>query len=122
MKVSIYDYANREIEVNLPVDKIEDIASIYVTIISGDEIVAFSFKNGKGLTVDSSDCRCMDFYDGSYVVIGSDKIKKWIEFEFKGTNEDTVSYARQEAFYLDEDEEEEEEDFADSINMFLQNP
>lgn len=104
MKVSIYDYANREVEVNLPVDKIEDITGIYVTVISGDEIVTFTFKDKNVLRVDSSSHRIWDFYDGSYVVDTPEKIKKWIEFEYDGTC--TMSYARQEA--LDEDDEEEE--------------
>ena len=74
MKVSIYDYANREVEVNLPVDKVEDITGIYVTVITGDEIVIFTFKNGNNLKVDSSSYRIWDFYDGSYVVEKPKKI------------------------------------------------
>lgn len=104
MRVFIYDYANREVEVNLPVDKVEDIIGIYVTVITGDEIVTFVFKNGNSLKVDGSSHRIWDFYDGSYVVDTPEKIKKWIEFEYDGTC--TMSYARQEAF--DEYEEEEE--------------
>lgn len=107
MKVSIYDYANREVKVNLPVDKIEDIASIYVTIISGDEIVAFIFKDHNGVMAESSQNRILDFYDGSYEVDTPEKIKKWIEFDY--TNAHVISYARQEAFdpLYNEDEEEE---------------
>lgn len=104
MKVSIYDYANNEVEVNLPVDKVENIMCICVTILSGNETVWFIFKNGNNLKVDSAGHRNWDYYDGSYIVDTPEKIKKWIEFEYDGTR--TMSYARQEA--LDEDEEEEE--------------
>lgn len=103
MKVSIYDYANREVEVNLPVDKIEDIKRIDVTILTGDEIVEFIFKNGNTLKVDSSSARIWDFYDGSYEVEKPKKIKEWIEFEYNGSR--TMSYFRLESFNEDEEEE-----------------
>ena len=104
MKVSIYDYANNEVEVNLPVDKVEDIMCIYVTILSGDETVWFIFKNGNNLKADSSERRNSDYYDGSYIVDTPEKIKEWIEFEYSSA--DTMSYARQDAFDKDEEEEE----------------
>ena len=88
MKIKIYDYANEETEITLP-DK--EIKQIRVEVITGDEIVTIFFKDGTLSTFDSSDARCMDFYDGSYTVEG-EQIKKWIDFE---TDEcSTISYDR----------------------------
>jgi hypothetical protein len=88
MEVKIYDYANNAVEVKLPNKAIE---SIFVTIVSGDEIATFNFADGTSLICDSSSSRNMDFYDGNYMVCRS-KIKEWIDF--KPTHGETASYER----------------------------
>ncbi len=69
---------------------------------------------GMGMTLEEMDAY-NDGIDAMYNLVRG--AKPIIEADEEG-----VSYARQEKFYLDEIEEDEEEDFADSINMFLQNP
>ena len=88
MEVKIYDYDNNVVEVELPN---KDIESIFVTIVSGDEIVTFNFVDGTSLTRDSSSSRNMDFYDGNYMVCRN-KVKEWIDF--KPTHGKTASYER----------------------------
>lgn len=80
MYLRIYDYKNRAKDIELP-DK--EIQTIEVTVLSGDEVVEVTFKDGSVEEYDSSDSRLMDFYDGSYEV-AEDMIKKWMNFTPSG--------------------------------------
>lgn len=92
MTITIYDYANREIKVELP-DK--EILRICVTVLSGDETGWVEFADGSRINFDASDCRISSYYDGTYIVEG-DNIEKWLNFV---PSESTASYERQENFY-----------------------
>ena len=92
MTIRIYDYDNNVVKIEIP-DK--PIKSIYVTILSGDEIGIIRFEDGTQFDFDTSDDRITDFYDGSYVVEGDD-IVRWLEFRPRAGC--TASYARQEMF------------------------
>ncbi len=80
MKTKIYNYTNaREIEIkDKPIDYIR------VELISGDEVVTIHYTDSTQETFDSNDCRYMNFYDGSYVVKGSD-IEKWLNCGIKSS-------------------------------------
>lgn len=66
MNVKLLDYAGKSIFVD--VGDIDTIESMMITVISGDEILTVSYKNGTEETFDSSDSRIMDFYDGEYAI------------------------------------------------------
>lgn len=66
MFLEIMDYNNEKKQIPVDVDNLEDILSIYITILSGDEIATVIYKDGKMKEYDSSDCRCTDFYDDKY--------------------------------------------------------
>ena len=101
MTITIYDYADKPLELELPDKKIKYIS---VTVLSGDETGTVYFEDGSRVNFDASDCRIQGFYDGSYIVNG-ENIEKWINFN----NWDgyTKSYCRQEMFeYADDDWED----------------
>lgn len=87
MKFKIYDYENKLLEI----ETTKEINSITVTILSGDEFIAIKYEDGTSEIDDSSNCRMVEYYDGSYVV-SKDKIDKWVNFDVKGV--DRISYKR----------------------------
>lgn len=91
MKIKIYDYANRETEINTK----EDIEKIEVIVISGDEIIKIFFLDGTFEKFDSSKSRIINYFDGEYT-IETEKIDKWINFNFNSEN--IKSYQRLEYF------------------------
>ena len=68
MKFKIYDYNNNAIEVDTGD---EPINLITVTILSGDETGLIVFEDGTTQAFDASECRCINFFDGQYVVPGT---------------------------------------------------
>ena len=64
MKIKILDYRSREKEVD--VGELKDIRKMTVDVITGDEILYITYKDGSGKRFDSSDDRTRDFYDGNY--------------------------------------------------------
>lgn len=94
MTVYIYDYANDAIEIELP-DK--EIVEIFVSIITGDEIVTFTFEDGTEDSFDSCpNGRIRQFNDGFYFVEGKENIKRWLDFEPSPLR--TASYKRKQIF------------------------
>ena len=87
--MKIYDYANNEVNVELP-DK--EINAIYVHVISGDETGIVNFTDGTHIYFDSSDSRMIGYDDGSYTVDG-DIINKWLEW--RPSDKRTAAYERQ---------------------------
>lgn len=94
MNITIYDYDNEATNVIIPDDKA--IESIYVEVLSGDEVGIIKFTDGTHIRFDASDCRMHDWYDGSYVVCG-DNLQKWIDYDFSNCRI-TKSYHRQSVF------------------------
>ena len=76
--MTVYDYDDRPKEIQLP-DK--DIKLLHVAILSGDETGYVQFEDGTILEFDASNCRCQSFYDGSYTVLGEEKIEDWIDWK-----------------------------------------
>lgn len=96
----IFDFDNEAVDIKLPE---KQIASINISVVSGDETGNVIFKDGEIVSFDASGCRLMNFYDGSYSVAG-ENIQKWLDF--KPTGKGTASYERQDLFSgLMEDDE-----------------
>lgn len=87
--MKIYDYANNEVDVELP-DK--EIGEIYVQVISGDETGIVNFTDGTHIYFDASESRMIGYDDGFYIVEG-DMINKWLAW--KPSDKRTASYERQ---------------------------
>lgn len=94
--ITIYDYNNREVLIEVPDKKI---VAICVAVLSGDETGTIHFADGDRIQFDASDTRVLSFYDGYYEVIG-DNIEKWLNYEPSGY---TFSYGRQSEFTYKED-------------------
>lgn len=88
MRTKIYDHANNAVEIDLQ-DK--PIKEIYVRVLSGDEVVTVTYKDGTQDEFDSSDCRMIAYYDGGYFVEEKD-IEKWLNY--KAEESKTNSYNR----------------------------
>lgn len=77
MTVTIYDYKNnpRTIRITKPV------AEISVEVISGDEIIEFTYSDGTKEEFDScTGHRFANFYDGAYMLSDPVSIQKWIDY------------------------------------------
>lgn len=107
-KIFIMDYARNKEEIDV---NIEDVLVMYVTVLTGDEILNILYKDGSREIYDSSDYRGRDFYDGEYDVInrlnGLDELDSWIARKsvygyLYGSDEDEI-------FDIDEPEEDLEE-------------
>lgn len=96
IKFDIYDFDNKVTTITIPNSEVDDIKRIDVTVLSGDETVDVVLKDGSIFDFDASDCRAMNFYDGSYTVEGKEDIEKWLNFEpSKKAPIFTFSYERQ---------------------------
>lgn len=98
MTITIYDYDDRAKEIEIPANDVKDIDLIVVTVLSGDETGEVILKNGECVYFDafSEGLRNMNFYDGTYIVRKTKKLKQWLDF--KPSGERTASYERQELF------------------------
>lgn len=71
MKIKLLDYGHDEVIVD--VGDIETVKNMSITVLSGDEILTVSYKDGTEKEFDPSDDRFWDFYDGWYVVYDEDE-------------------------------------------------
>ena len=99
MVITVYDWNNKPKFVNVPAESIDDIVSIDIRILSGDETGSINLKDGTTIMFDASDDRCMTYYDGDYTLSDPEDIKKWIEFKLD--NSRTISYIRRDQFDTD---------------------
>ena len=99
MIITVYDWSNEPKFIDVPAKSIDDIASIYICVLSGDETGYINLKDGTSIDFDASDDRCMTYYDGDYMVSDPEDIKKWIEF--KPDDSHTISYTRRNQFDAD---------------------
>lgn len=79
MNIRIYDFNNREKEVEVPVRSIDEIEMILVDVVTGDEIITVYSVQGDIYHFDSSNDRTIDYFDCSYIVKRND-VKRWIDF------------------------------------------
>lgn len=91
MKIKIYDYNDHATEIELE----KHVKMIFVTVITGDEIISIIYEDGSTSCYDSSCCRHIDYYDGHYVV-NSDQIEEWANMEIP--EDRAMSYARLDRF------------------------
>lgn len=92
MRMKIYDYINRPVEVELP-DK--EIKAILVQILTGDEIGYVLFEDGSQLSFDASMERVTDYNDGAYLV-KKEHLAEWLDWKPEDTPWPlyTCAYAR----------------------------
>ena len=64
MTIEILDYKNRKKEVD--VGELKDIRKMTVDVVTGDEILNVTYKDGSEKRFDSSENRYKNFYDGDY--------------------------------------------------------
>lgn len=64
MKIKILDYRSRAKEVD--VGELKDIRKMKVQVVTGDEILIVTYKDGSEKRFDSSDDRTKAFFDGDY--------------------------------------------------------
>lgn len=99
MKLRIYDYENRPVDIELP-DK--PIHSIIVLILSGDETGQVEFEDGETFSFDadapdSLGGRGIDYCDGYYTVDG-DMIPRWMAYRPHVSAPETAAYKRRDWF------------------------
>lgn len=92
--ITIYDYNDREVHVEIP-DK--EITGIVVHVLSGDETGFIQFMDGTCIHFDASNCRMIGYDDGYYCVNGED-IEKWLNFKPNKEDLFCFSYERQSIF------------------------
>ena len=66
MNVKLLDYAGCSVIVD--VGDIEFIERMVIKVITGDEILTVTYKDGMEYEYDSSDCRNLDFFDDEYEI------------------------------------------------------
>ena len=82
MKLKLLDYNAQSFEYDI--GELSDIIRIDLEIISGDEVVTISYKDGTTKILDTSPDRFIDYDDGYYVVydeatdINLLENKKWL--------------------------------------------
>ena len=79
MKATVYDCDNIAKIIELP--DIDQIESISVAVITGDEVVTFKIKNDKPIRVGACSCRrLINYIDYQYTVRGKDNIRRWLNY------------------------------------------
>lgn len=61
-RLTIYDYNDTPVEIIIP--NYKDVIAALCEVISGDEVLTITYKDGSHKTYDSSDCRLHGYYDG----------------------------------------------------------
>ena len=69
MKLRLLDYSGKSTE--FEIGPLSDITTIYLDIVTGDEIAHITFKNGQTRSYDTGIDRFFDCYDDSYIVYDS---------------------------------------------------
>lgn len=82
MKVALLDYDDEKI--TFEIGNLDDIYFARIDVISGDEIMTVTYKDGTEAYFDSSECRTINFNDGGYPVYIPGKVnlfenKKWLK-------------------------------------------
>ena len=64
MKIRLLDYKTKVVDVG----DIKEIGSIYIDVISGDEVLVVVYKDYTIKEFDSSNTRCEDRHEGIYLI------------------------------------------------------
>ena len=91
MVIKILDYKDKTKDVEI--GELKDIKSINVNVVTGDEILIVSYKDGTEKRIDSTEpgYRTRDFFDGTYVLYDEDENINELENE-EWKNRDHYSY------------------------------
>lgn len=73
LKIMDYKGAVTDTNVDISPEGLEQIASIYIDVLTGDEIAIVCYKDGRVERFDSSYSRTMTFEDGGYLLYGKDE-------------------------------------------------
>ena len=89
--LEIMDYKGIKHETDIDLDNLDEIDTIFISVVSGDEIATVAYKNGQSVTIDSDHLaknqRCQHDYDGGYILYSS-HINRLEEFEERNTSYD----------------------------------
>lgn len=81
MKMIIYDYLSRPVELDLE-DK--PIKFLSVLILSGDEVVDVIYEDGVILSFDAGESRLLSCYEGRYYLTTPEQIERFLNFKPSG--------------------------------------
>lgn len=91
MTITILNYEDEKKEVEI--GELKDIRSMKISVVTGDEILHVTYKDGTEKEFDSSDDRRKDFYDGDYELYNADTEPEINELENEEwKNRDHYSY------------------------------
>lgn len=90
--LTIMDFADRKVETEIDLSRLDEIESIYIDVVSGDEIAIVYYKDGRTRSFDSAEgTRIVDFEDGSYLLYDCDMgINRIKEFERRDDSYDVT--------------------------------
>lgn len=85
MNINIFNWTNKSFDTGIDVS---EVASITVTILSGDELFVIVKKNGEVIQLDGASFDKEDsqrslycHFEGQYVLTTEEEIKKWLKRE-----------------------------------------
>lgn len=74
--LTLHDYAGTAKTIECPIG---DGYRYQLNILSGDEVLSVYDKDGSLIdTFDSSNCRCVDFFDGTECFVDFDKLSEYL--------------------------------------------
>lgn len=85
--LKIVDYSGKVVDTAIDLDAMEDIRKIFVSVISGDEVLKIKHMNGRIETIDSCPSgRVDDFFYGTYTLFDRDTgcnhiTREWLSLE-----------------------------------------
>jgi len=100
MTITLMDYADRK--VTHDIGDIENIGTIDIEVITGDEIAVVTYKDGTIKRFDSSDSRIYDFYDNEYEIYNAETGVNYLNSDEFLKRESSYDY---DPYFEDEDEE-----------------
>lgn len=83
----LMDYDDRLFDTGIELSRLgEDVVSVFITVLSGDEIARVTFEDGHEEEFDSSEGRIISFYDGSYWLYQKGVINRLDKFLERGSS------------------------------------
>ena len=82
-----YEYVRYKTDIDL--DRLDEIETITISVISGDEIATITYKNGQTISIDADDLaerrRIHDHFEGTYILYSEGCVNMLEEFEKRET-------------------------------------
>lgn len=83
----LMNYNDRLFDTGIELSRLgEDVLSVFITVLSGDEIATVIFEDGHKEEFDSSNDRITDSYDGSYCLYEKGSINRLDKFLGRGSS------------------------------------